>query len=200
MNSSGGKACLPSEKKQQQPNISGTCGRLVLNTNDNEKERGQIEQNRARKTLSHQVKLIITNRPPHPKSQFVPPDELARFKVAEMQLDVIVGHLNEKIPGCILGRSSDSSSPTISNVRISSLLDGGKRRRWTAAAANQRMPALGGEWSMNTFTPWNVEWKFHAVKWRVKFHAVKLGVKNNILGVKYYWSDCSEISHAMIII
>ena len=92
---------------------------------------------------SHQVKLIITNRPPHSKSQFVLPDELARFEVAEMQLDVIVGHLNEKIPGCILGRSSDSSSPTISNVRISSPLDGGKRRRWTAAAAaNRRMPAL----------------------------------------------------------
>jgi len=46
-----------------------------------------------------------------------------------------------------------------------------------------------------------VKWrvKIHDVKWRVKFHAVKLRVKNNILSVKYYWWDCSEISHAMII-
>ena len=35
-------------------------------------------------------------------STFVLPDELVHFVVAEMQLDVTVGHLNEKIPGCSL--------------------------------------------------------------------------------------------------
>lgn len=77
--------------------------------NNNKKEEEEKKRKWTKRTelcgknhKSHQVKLIITNRPPHPKSQFVLPDKLAHFVVAEMQLDVTVSHLNEKIPGCSL--------------------------------------------------------------------------------------------------
>ena len=94
------------DRKQEQ-NISAT-GRLVLNKPQQNKKQNQNkeknEQNRAKNHKGRQVKSITSNWPPHPKSKFVPSDELARLVVAKLQCYVTVGLLNEKIPSRVLSR------------------------------------------------------------------------------------------------